>query len=62
VRLARSAQSVLEGWLVLEVHEERARLLSGELAKLGYRGVSIALDLAGRERVLEGRWGTSSGR
>ncbi len=64
LRLARDAQSVLAGWLVLEVHEERAHPLSDELAKLGYQGVSIGLDLAGRERVLEARWGatrTSSG-
>jgi len=63
-RLARDAQSVLDGWLVLEVHEERAQAISDELAKLGYRGVSIGLDLAGRERVLEARWesrGTSNG-
>jgi release factor glutamine methyltransferase len=60
VRLARAAQSVLDGWLVLEVHEERAQALSDELAKLGFRGVSIGLDLAGKERVLEGEWGTSS--
>jgi release factor glutamine methyltransferase len=64
LRLARDAQAVLTGWLVLEVHEERAKTLSDELAKLGYQGVSIGLDLAGRERVLEGQWGatgTSSG-
>jgi release factor glutamine methyltransferase len=60
LRLAHAAQSVLEGWLVLEVHEERARALSDELVKLGFRGVSIRLDLAGKERVLEGEWGTSS--
>jgi release factor glutamine methyltransferase len=60
LRLARAAQSVLDGWLVLEVHEERAQALSDELAKLGFRGVSVRLDLAGKERVLEGEWGTSS--
>jgi release factor glutamine methyltransferase len=60
LRLAHAAQSVLGGWLVLEVHEERAQALSDELVKLGFRGVSIRLDLAGRERVLEGEWGTSS--
>jgi release factor glutamine methyltransferase len=59
LRLARDAQSMLNGWLVLEVHEERAQALSDELSKLGYRGVSIGLDLAGRERVLEARWGTA---
>jgi release factor glutamine methyltransferase len=60
LRLAREAQSVLAGWLVLEVHEEHAGALSDELAKLGFRGVSIGLDLAGRERVLEAQWGTSN--
>jgi release factor glutamine methyltransferase len=60
LRLARDAHSVLEGWLVLEVHEEHAQALSGELAKLGYRRVSIGLDLSGRERVLEAQWGTSN--
>jgi release factor glutamine methyltransferase len=56
LRLAGDARSVLTGWLVLEVHEERAQALSDELAKLGFGGVSIGLDLAGRERVLEARW------
>ncbi|HXK15835.1 MAG TPA: peptide chain release factor N(5)-glutamine methyltransferase [Gaiellaceae bacterium] len=60
MRLAREAQPVLAGWLVLEVHEQRARMLSDELTTLGYRGVSIGLDLAGRERVLEAQWGTSN--
>ncbi|HEY8644957.1 MAG TPA: peptide chain release factor N(5)-glutamine methyltransferase [Gaiellaceae bacterium] len=64
LRLARDARSLLEGWLVLEVHEERAHAMSDELARLGYERVSIGLDLAGRERVLEARWesrGTSNG-
>jgi release factor glutamine methyltransferase len=64
LRLAGDARSVLAGWLVLEVHEEHAQALSDELAKLGFEGVSIGLDLAGRERVLEARWksrGTSNG-
>ena len=60
MRLARDAQRVLAGWLVLEVHEERARMLSDELTTLGFRGVSIGLDLAGRERVVEAQWGTSN--
>ncbi|MDX6425668.1 MAG: release factor glutamine methyltransferase [Gaiellaceae bacterium] len=65
LRLARDAQSVLDGWLVVEVHEERAQALSDELAKLGYRTITIGLDLAEKERMLEARWGsteTSSGR
>jgi release factor glutamine methyltransferase len=64
LRLARDAQSVLDGWLVVEVHEERAQALSDELAKLGYRTITIGLDLAEKERMLEARWGsteTSSG-
>jgi release factor glutamine methyltransferase len=64
LRLARDAQSVLDGWLVVEVHEERAQALSDELAKLGYRMITIGLDLAEKERMLEARWGsteTSSG-
>jgi release factor glutamine methyltransferase len=64
MRLARAAQSVLDGWLVVEVHEDRAQALSDELAKLGYRGIGVGLDLAGKERMLEARWGqreTSSG-
>ena len=63
-RLARTAQSVLDGWLVVEVHEDRAQALSDELAKLGYRGITVGLDLAEKERMLEARWGsteTSSG-
>jgi release factor glutamine methyltransferase len=64
LRLARDARSVLDGWLVLEVHEERAQVLSDELAKLGYRGIAVGLDLAEKERMLEARWEsreTSSG-
>jgi release factor glutamine methyltransferase len=57
VRLARAAQSVLDGWLVVEVHEERAQALSDDLAKLGYRTISVGLDLAGKERILEAQWG-----
>jgi release factor glutamine methyltransferase len=57
VRLARAAQSVLDGWLVVEVHEERAQALSDDLAKLGYRTISVGLDLAGKERMVEAQWG-----
>jgi release factor glutamine methyltransferase len=55
-RLAHDAQSVLDGWLVVEVHEDRAQALSDELAKLGYRRIGIGLDLAGKQRMLEARW------
>jgi release factor glutamine methyltransferase len=57
VRLARAAQSVLDGWLVVEVHEDRAQALSDDLAKLGYRTISVGLDLAGKERMVEAQWG-----
>jgi release factor glutamine methyltransferase len=55
-RLAADARAVLDGWLVLEVHENRAGAIAEELSSLGYGAVSIGLDLAGRERVVEARW------
>jgi release factor glutamine methyltransferase len=55
-RLIRDARGVLDGWLVLEVHEHRARELAEEISALGYAATSIGLDLAGRERVVEARW------
>jgi release factor glutamine methyltransferase len=58
-RLARDAQELLDGWLVLEVHEARARIVAEALEGVGYRSVAIVDDLSGRERVVEGRWGTS---
>ena len=59
---ARAAREVLEpgGWLVLEIAAtagaEAARLLRG----LGYEEVTVGPDLAGRDRVLEGRWPRTS--
>lgn len=63
--LAEAARDVLDGWLVLEVHEALAAETAARLAKIGYREATIALDLAGRERVVEARWErttSSSGR
>jgi release factor glutamine methyltransferase len=54
--LAQTARDVLDGWLVLEVHEALAAETAERLSKLGYRAATIALDLAGRERVVEARW------
>jgi release factor glutamine methyltransferase len=54
--LAVAARGVLDGWLVLEVHEERAAMVYDTLAELGYAEVTITNDLSGRERVVEGRW------
>jgi release factor glutamine methyltransferase len=58
-RLAADARRLLEGTLVLEIHEERGGHLSGVLLELGYEGVRVGPDLAGRERVLEGRWAST---
>jgi release factor glutamine methyltransferase len=54
--LARAARDVLDGWLVVEVHEQRARDVAAELDALGYGDVGVTRDLAGRERVVEARW------
>ena len=62
--LARVARDVLDGWIVLEVHEDRANRVSALLQELEYREVRITPDLAGRDRVVEARWlrTRSSGR
>jgi release factor glutamine methyltransferase len=54
--LARAALEVLQpgATLVLEVHAERASEVGAMLEALGYDG-RITLDLAGRERVVEGK-------
>ncbi len=54
--LAADARRVLNGWLVLEVHEARAPEIAQALEALGYLDVEVSLDLSGRERVVEGRW------
>jgi len=62
--LARSARDALEpeGALVVEVAEDRAEETAELFRKLGYREVRVSPDLAGRERVVEGRWMRSSRR
>jgi release factor glutamine methyltransferase len=63
--LAEAARQVLDGWLVLEVHERLAGELAERLSGLGYAGATISLDLGGRERIVEARWDpttTSRGR
>ena len=54
----RAAPGVLRpgGWLVLETHWEGAAEVSGELTSVGFRDVECTADLAGRQRVVEGRW------
>jgi release factor glutamine methyltransferase len=61
-RLADAARAVLDGWLVLEVHEERAGDILTVLETGGYSGANISLDLAGRARIVEARWHTQSSR
>lgn len=55
--IAATAREVLVqgGGLVLECGEGQSAGLAGELERLGYREVVVTLDLAGRDRVVEGR-------
>jgi release factor glutamine methyltransferase len=57
-KIARDARAVLApgGWLLLECGDGRAADLAAELERLGYGDVMRTLDLAGRERVVEGQW------
>ena len=53
----RAALDVLApgGALVLETHRDGARQVAKRLRTLGYEAVTISRDLAGEERVVEGR-------
>src|SRR5215207_8985076 len=55
--IARDAQGLLVegGVLVLEAGDGQAAHLAAALDDLGYDGVAITPDLAGRDRVVEGR-------
>jgi release factor glutamine methyltransferase len=57
-RLADTARSVLApgGWLVLETHADQARTVAAMLEELGFADPVVTSDLAGRDRVVEGRW------
>jgi release factor glutamine methyltransferase len=44
------------GWLVLELAPDQAERLAKLLGVIGYDHVLVTKDLAGRERVVEGRW------
>jgi release factor glutamine methyltransferase len=46
----------LGGWLVLETGEDQAERLAMLLGVIGYEDVTVTRDLAGRPRVVEGRW------
>ncbi len=56
--VARAATDALrpEGWLVLETAAGTGERIRDLLHDLGYEGVTITPDLAGRDRVVEGRW------
>jgi len=56
--VAAGARAVLRrgAWLVLEVGDGQARATKDALERLGYLDCRISLDLAGCERVVEGRW------
>jgi release factor glutamine methyltransferase len=51
-QLARRARTT---WLVLEVGDGQAASVAEELVRLGYEDVAVTRDLAGTERVVEGR-------
>ena len=55
--VARAATEALRhgGWLVLEVSEFQADSVFGVLDELGYQDLTISPDLAGKDRVVEGR-------
>ncbi len=55
--IARRALEILRprGWLVLETSELRAQDVAAELRALGYEDVAVLRDLAGRDRIVEGR-------
>jgi release factor glutamine methyltransferase len=52
-RLVTAARGAL---LVLEVHEDHAADVAALLERTGYVEVRVSPDLAGRDRVVEGRW------
>ena len=56
--VARAATEALRpgGWLVLETAASAGERIRGLLDDLGYEDVAITRDLAGRDRVVEGRW------
>jgi release factor glutamine methyltransferase len=61
--LVRDAAAVLTpgGALVLESYDERTGEVAALLTRAGFVEVTVTRDLAGRERVVEGRLPTSSG-
>ncbi|MGH2784990.1 MAG: N5-glutamine methyltransferase family protein, partial [Actinomycetota bacterium] len=58
VRLLQEAPRWLAigGWFVVEAGEDQAARLERLLRVIGYSDVAVTKDLAGRNRVVEGRW------
>ena len=56
--VARAGTEALRpgGWLVLETAAGTGERIRGLLQDLGYERVTITPDLAGRDRVVEGKW------
>jgi release factor glutamine methyltransferase len=56
--VARAATGALRpgGWVVLETAAGSGERIKGLLDDLGYERVTITPDLAGRDRVVEGKW------
>jgi methylase of polypeptide subunit release factors len=46
----------LGGWLVVELGEAQTGQIARVLAIIGYTDVAVTEDMAGRARVVEGRW------
>ena len=44
------------GWCVLEIYEDSAERVGRLMEIIGYEDVAVTKDMAGRERVVEGRW------
>jgi release factor glutamine methyltransferase len=57
-KVARASAEALRpgGWLVLESAAGAAERVARRLQELDYEDVTITPDLAGRDRVVEGRW------
>jgi release factor glutamine methyltransferase len=59
-RLIDQATRLLDGSIVLEVHEARAHEVADALAARGYTAASVGRDLSGRDRVVEAQWRPST--
>ena len=61
LQVAEAARAALRdgGWLALETAAGRAAALAAELSELGYSEIRSTMDLAGVERVVEGRWSST---